>query len=186
MCKITFRSPFRILPAVDQKLRDLLLVAAGALLVALLAQVRIPLPFTPIPLTGQTFAVLLVGAALGSKRGFVSLGLYTGLGLARLCRRRIRFGLHPWPDGRLPVRVYPFRLHHRPAGRARTGTKHPHLPPALPGRDGDTLRPGRGLAGLLCRPTGGTCQRRAPFLPGDVIKLTLAATTLPAAWKLVK
>jgi len=56
----------RLLPAVDQKIRDLLLISAGALLVALLAQVRIPLPFTPVPLTGQTFAVLLVGAAHGA------------------------------------------------------------------------------------------------------------------------
>jgi biotin transporter BioY len=37
--------------------------------VAALAQIEIPLPFTPVPITGQTFGVLLVGAALGSKRG---------------------------------------------------------------------------------------------------------------------
>ena len=70
----------RTLPAVKQSTRDLLLVTAGALFVAALSQVRIPLPFTPIPLTGQTFAVLLVGAALGAKRGLGSLSLYLALG----------------------------------------------------------------------------------------------------------
>ena len=54
-------------------LRDLILILLGALLVALLAQVEIPLPFTPVPITGQTLGVLLVGAALGSKRGLSRL-----------------------------------------------------------------------------------------------------------------
>ena len=65
----------RALPAVKPAVRDLLLVVFGSLFVAAFAQVVIPLPFTPVPLTGQTFAVLLVGAALGSKRGAASLGL---------------------------------------------------------------------------------------------------------------
>jgi biotin transport system substrate-specific component len=43
----------------------LVLVLAGSALIALAAQVRIPLPFSPVPVTGQTFAVLLVAAALG-------------------------------------------------------------------------------------------------------------------------
>jgi biotin transport system substrate-specific component len=45
-----------------------------------MAQVRIPLPFTPVPITGQTFAVLLVGASLGSRRGAASLALYILMG----------------------------------------------------------------------------------------------------------
>jgi biotin transport system substrate-specific component len=56
--------------------RDLSLVLAGSLFVALLAQVSIPLPFTPVPLTGQTLGVLLVGAALGSRLGFLALLAY--------------------------------------------------------------------------------------------------------------
>jgi biotin transport system substrate-specific component len=61
-------------------LRDLLLITISALFVAALAQIRITLPFTPVPLTGQTFAVLLVGATLGSKRGAASLVLYIVMG----------------------------------------------------------------------------------------------------------
>lgn len=59
---------------------DVLLVAFGAGFVALAAQVSFELPFTPVPLTGQTFAVLLVGAALGALLGLASLGLYLFVG----------------------------------------------------------------------------------------------------------
>lgn len=61
---------------------DIVLVAAGAALVSLAAQLTIPLPFVPI--TGQTLAVLLVGASLGATRGAASLALYAVLGLAGL------------------------------------------------------------------------------------------------------
>src|SRR5512145_737083 len=70
----------RSFPRAASWLRDLTLITLGALFVAVLAQVKIPLPFTPVPLTGQTFAVLLVAAALGSKRGAASMALYIALG----------------------------------------------------------------------------------------------------------
>jgi biotin transport system substrate-specific component len=60
---------------------DAALVALGAALVALAAQITIALPFTPVPITGQTFAVVLVGGALGAARGAASLSLYLLLGL---------------------------------------------------------------------------------------------------------
>ncbi len=53
--------------------RDVLLVLAGSVLTALSAQVAIPLPFSPVPVTGQTFAVLLVGAVLGRRLGAWSM-----------------------------------------------------------------------------------------------------------------
>ena len=53
-----------------------LLVPAASLLIAAAAQVAIPLPFTPVPLTGQTFGVLLTGMALGSRRGALAVALY--------------------------------------------------------------------------------------------------------------
>jgi biotin transport system substrate-specific component len=61
---------------------DIALVVAGTALVAVLAQVSIPL--WPVPVTGQTLAVLLVGAGLGAVRGASSLGLYAVLGLVGL------------------------------------------------------------------------------------------------------
>ena len=60
--------------------RDATLVLGGALFTALCAQVVIPLGFTPIPITGQTFAVLAVGGALGSRRAIASQALYWLLG----------------------------------------------------------------------------------------------------------
>ena len=59
-------------------LTDLVLLAAGAALVALCAQLAIPL--WPVPITAQTLAVLLVGASLGAVRGALSLTVYVGLG----------------------------------------------------------------------------------------------------------
>ena len=61
---------------------DVVLVASGAALVSLAAQVTIPLPLVPI--TGQTLAVLVVGSALGASRGAISMVLYALLGLAGL------------------------------------------------------------------------------------------------------
>ncbi len=58
-------------------------VALGmACLIGLLAQARIPLPWTPVPITGQTFAVLLAAVLLGGWWGGVSLAIYIGLGIA--------------------------------------------------------------------------------------------------------
>src|SRR5205823_11657589 len=57
-------------------IRDVILVLAGSIFIALMAQVSIPLPFTPVPITGQTLAVALVGALLGSKRGALALLTY--------------------------------------------------------------------------------------------------------------
>ncbi len=55
-----------------------------AALTGLLAQVRIPLPWTPIPITGQTFAVLLAGVLLGRRWGGIGMAIFAGLGFAGL------------------------------------------------------------------------------------------------------
>jgi len=61
--------------------RQVVLVLGGAAFVGLAAQVAIPLPFTPVPLTLQTFAVLLAGAALGSLRGVLAMSVYAVAGV---------------------------------------------------------------------------------------------------------
>jgi biotin transport system substrate-specific component len=55
---------------------DMLLVIGASALIAIAAQVAIPLPFTPVPLTLQPLAVILVGAVLGSTRGAAAAALY--------------------------------------------------------------------------------------------------------------
>ena len=64
--------------------RDAVLVTLGILLTAVSAQVEIPLGFTPVPLTLQTFSVLLVGAVLGANRGALSMGAYWLCGIVGL------------------------------------------------------------------------------------------------------
>jgi biotin transport system substrate-specific component len=66
------------------RVRDAVLVLGGALFTALCAQVVIPLGFTPVPLTGQTFAVLTVGGVLGARRAMASQALYWALGAVGL------------------------------------------------------------------------------------------------------
>jgi biotin transport system substrate-specific component len=72
------------LSATQSVTSDLLWIVSFSLLTSVLAQVSIPLPFTPVPLTGQTFAVLLSGAVLGWRRGFLSQALYLAEGAAGL------------------------------------------------------------------------------------------------------
>ncbi|MGX9889011.1 biotin transporter BioY [Streptomyces sp. NPDC002276] len=69
-----------LLPA--SRVRDIALVLGGAALTGLAAQLSVPVPGSPVPVTGQTFAALLVGTSLGAGRGFLSLVLYALLGLA--------------------------------------------------------------------------------------------------------
>ncbi len=64
--------------------RDVLLVSAAALLTALLAQVSVPVPGSPVPITGQTLAVVLTAAALGPLRGLSGQALYVLLGAVGL------------------------------------------------------------------------------------------------------
>jgi len=77
-----------LLPArrlgVTERVRDAVAVIGFALLTALAAQVRFHLGFTPVPITGQTFAVLLAGGTLGMSRGAASQALYWAMGLIGL------------------------------------------------------------------------------------------------------
>ena len=77
-----------LLPArrlgVTERVRDAVAVIGFALLTALAAQVKFHLGFTPVPITGQTFAVLLAGGTLGMSRGAASQALYWAMGLIGL------------------------------------------------------------------------------------------------------
>lgn len=64
--------------------RGLIAIGLGALVVALSAQVVVPVPFSPVPMTLQPLAVLVVGGLLGATRGLAALVLYLSLGLVGL------------------------------------------------------------------------------------------------------
>lgn len=72
----------RVLP--NTRTATVVAVVGFALLTALAAQYVIPLPFTPVPITGQTLVVLLAGGVLGSRRGAASMMLYLALGAVGL------------------------------------------------------------------------------------------------------
>jgi len=186
----------RYWPRGNGLVRDLLLIATGSFLVAALAQVRISLPFTPVPLTGQTFAVLLVGAALGSRRGAASLALYLsagllglpvftgwGSGLAHLAGPTggylLGFIVATYVVGWLCERPMPFAAN-RLDRRWRTAL--------FPFLVGEILIYLFGLPWLAV--FIGSDQALAagliPFIPGDAVKLLLAALVLPAAWRFIR
>lgn len=79
-----FLVPIRVSEGIGVRVRHVALILAGTLLIALAAQLKFYLPNNPIPVTGQTFAVLLVGGALGFRRGTASTVLYLLLGLVGL------------------------------------------------------------------------------------------------------
>jgi biotin transport system substrate-specific component len=69
---------------ISPALLSFLLVVGGSALIALCSQVSFPLPFTPVPVTGQTFGVLVVGMALGARKGAMAVLAYLAEGFAGL------------------------------------------------------------------------------------------------------
>src|SRR3954471_20267197 len=171
-------------------LTNVLLILGGAGFVALAAQISISLPFTPVPITGQTFAVVLVGAALGTVRGFASLFLYLWLGVAGAPIYAhhthgwsvltsasggylVGFALAAAFTGFLAERRWDRRLSSSISSML-TGNLIIYLV-GLPW-----------LAVVLHTNLEKTLEYGLyPFVPGDTVKLYLAAAALPTAWRLV-
>ncbi|MGZ4530845.1 MAG: biotin transporter BioY [Mycobacteriaceae bacterium] len=164
-------------------------VLAGAALTAVCAQVALPIPGSPVPVTGQTFAVLVVAAALGPTRGLASQGLYLALGL---------LGLPVFGHGAHGVHVILGAT-----GGYLVGFLFAALLVGAASRRGADRSIPRELgvltlaslviylmgAGWLAVVTGMTAAQAfaagvAPFVAGDAVKLGLASVALPAAWKL--
>ncbi len=163
------------------------LVVGGSLLVALLAQVAIRLPFTPVPVTGQTYGVLLVGAVLGSRRGALSLLLYLGeggLGLPVYAG-----GASGWPLGATGGYLLGFVLAAIVVGYlSERGWDRRLLTAAMAMVAGDLAIYLVGLPWLATYVGWSSvfALGMAPFLGGDAIKLLLATGSLPLAWHLEK
>ena len=79
-----FLLPIRVGERMGSRVRNIALIVVGALLVFASAKVSIPVPGSPVPITGQTFGVLLVSGSLGFRRGLASVGLYVLIGLIGL------------------------------------------------------------------------------------------------------
>jgi biotin transport system substrate-specific component len=172
--------------------RNAVLVIAGAAFVGVAAQVAVPLPFTPVPLTGQTFAVLLTAAALGMWRGMAAMSLYAVAGVAGVPwfagastafkggALVVSFGyvlgfvaaaaLVGWLAQRGATRTAP-----RTAGLMVLGNAVIYTFGAL------------WLAAALSIPlTNAISLGVTPFLIGDALKVALAAGLFPLAWRAVE
>ena len=174
--------------------RDALLVTAFSLLTAISAQVTIHLPF--VPLTMQTFVVLLTGALLGPRLGFLAMALYLGEGLAGL--PVFAEGHSAWTPGTLPgipvifglsagyLFSYPFAAAFVGWLAERGWDRRPQtmLVAMLLGSL-IIFALGAGWLGHLLGYTHAFALGVLPFLPGDVLKALLAAGLLPAGWKLL-
>ncbi|MEU9341469.1 biotin transporter BioY [Streptomyces sp. NPDC048278] len=173
-----------LLPA--SRVRDAALVLGGAALTGLAAQIAVPVPGSPVPVTGQTFAALLVGTALGARRGLLSLALYALAGLAGV----------PWfASGTSGVSVsFGYILGMMLASAvvgalARRGADRGVLRMAGTMLLGEAVIYAIGVPYLAyaadMSASAAIAAGLTPFLIGDAVKAVLAMGAVPAAWKLV-
>lgn len=157
-------------------------VAVMSWLIALCAQIQIPLPFTPVPLTGQTLAVLYAGALLGSRRGAAAAGLYLlqgSCGLPFFAGGAAGFAVLVGPTGGylagfVPAAFFTGLLAER--GWDRTPLRAFSMMLL-----GSAVIFACGLAGLskFLPPAQLLSKGLLPFLPGDLVKAGLSAALLP-------
>jgi biotin transport system substrate-specific component len=167
---------------------DIALIIGGSLLIALCAQVKVPLPFSPVPITGQTFAVLMVGALLGSRRGSLCALAYIIQGTAGL--PVFAFGGGPavlaGPTGGY---LAGFVLGAYVTGfLAERGWDRRFGTTILAMVLGNLGIYSFGLVWLCCLMGIGKAVLVTglyPFIVGDLLKIVLAAIVLPSAWKLL-
>ncbi|MEW2121051.1 biotin transporter BioY [Streptomyces sp. NPDC005474] len=171
-----------LLPA--SRVRDAALVLGGAGLVGIAAQIAVPVPGSPVPVTGQTFAALLVGTALGAGRGLAALVVYALAGLAGVpwfaqggSGMSVSFG---YILGMLLASAAVGALARRGADRSvlrMAGTML--LGEAIIYAIGvPYLALAAGMSASAAIAAGLT-----PFLLGDALKAALAMGVLPTAWK---
>ncbi|MBC9724463.1 biotin transporter BioY [Streptomyces sp. TRM68367] len=173
-----------LIPA--SRVRDIALVAGGAALTGLAAQISVPVPGSPVPVTGQTFAALLVGTALGVGRGLAALALYALAGLAGV----------PWfaggTSGVAPSFGYILGMILASAlvgALARRGADRSAWRMAGTMVLGEAVIYAVGVPYLALATgmsaTAAIAAGLTPFLIGDALKAALAMGALPTAWKLV-
>jgi biotin transport system substrate-specific component len=161
--------------------RDLALMLGFSLLTAATARIAMPLPFTPVPLTGQTFGVLLTGALLGGWRGFGAMLIYLAEGLAGLPVFAGVPAVHTggyllaFPLAALVVGLLAERGWDRTPARALA---------AMAAGSMVIYALGAGWLSLFFGPLEAIKKGILPFLPGDALKAALAASLLPLGWRL--
>jgi len=169
-------------------LYDAALVIGGSLLMALLAQVAIPAGFSPVPITGQTFGVMLLGALLGWKRGGAAMIAYIGEGAAGLpFFAQGKFGvgvLLGTTGGYLVGFVVAAAVVGWLAERGWDRRVWTALAAMVIGSLVIYLFGVSWLAALIGLDKA-VALGLVPFIPGDLAKIALATALLPSGWKLL-
>ena len=180
----------RYFPRTAEWLRSLFLIVLGSLLLAALAQIQIVLPFTPVPITGQTFGVLLIAAALGSKRGATAMLLYItegALGLPFFAGGASGLGILTGATaGYLVGFIVAAYVIGQLAERGLERNVRTSLIPFLVGTVIIYVCGVTWLSIVLGSLNKAITLGVLPFLIGDALKLIAAGLVLPTAWKLIK
>ena len=170
--------------------RSALLVVGFSLLTAAAAQVAVPLPWTPVPLTGQTFAVLLTGALLGPRLGALAMLAYLAEGAAGLPFFRGGAGGVTHLAGPTAGYLFAFPAAAYVTGYfAERGWDRRFVTAAAAMALGSLVILGCGWAWLTFLSGDAAQAFRLGvgwFLVGDVVKVALAAAALPAGWALLR
>jgi biotin transport system substrate-specific component len=173
------------LPRVNA-LQQILLVAAASILTALAAQLEIRIPGLVVPITGQTFAVLLTGAVLGARRAFMAQLLYLAEGASGLpVFAGGAGGAHVFAGPTAGYLIaFPFAAAATGA-LAERGWDRRFVTMLLAMLAGSVVIFALGLAFLsrFVPPSALLAQGLLPFVPGDLAKSTLAALAFPVAWR---
>ena len=166
------------------------LVVGFAFFTALMAQIEFPLWFTPVPITGQTFAVLLTGAALGWRAGFASQALYVGLGAIGLPFYSGANGGWEVVTGATGGYLVGFIAAAALIGYLAEREQDRSIATAIPAfLAGTAVIYLFGVTWLAHSVGVGTTEAMelgmVPFIIGDLVKVALAGVALPTAWKAV-
>lgn len=165
-------------------LKDILLIIGGSLVVALAAQIAIPLQ--PVPITGQTFGVLLIGMLLGPWRGAAALMLYLAegaMGLPFFANGAGGYAVLAGPTGGY---LFGFVFAAFVTGwLAQLGWDRNFFKTALIMLAGNVILyvPGVIWLGAVLPDLDALQVGLIPFIPGDLIKLAVAAALMPFLWR---
>ncbi len=176
----------RILPRT--RVSAIALVIGFAALTALAAQIRIPLGFTPVPLTGQTFAVLLSGAVLGWRLGAAAQALYVAVGLAGFPVFQGAEGGWSYATGATAGYLAGFIVAAAAVGYLAEHRQDRRVVTAVPAMlAGNTIIYLLGVSWLMhvldVDLAAGLAAGFTPFVVGDLLKIAAAGLLLPAMWR---
>ncbi|MHC4458307.1 MAG: biotin transporter BioY [Planctomycetota bacterium] len=168
---------------------NIALIVAGSILIALCAQLSFWLPGSAVPVTGQTFAVLMIGALFGARRGCLTVLAYIAEGLAGLPVFAGGGSGFAWLLGPTGGYLVGFIAAAYLVGLlARKGWDRRVWTTILAMIFGNIIIYAFGLIWLSSLTGAGKAvlaQGLYPFIVGDLLKIALAAILLPSGWKLL-